>query len=79
MSAKKEKKLPNPEAYERINYLLGISYSTILLAFQALPAPKNVSFHTDGFLKRKLKDSIELSRSYIKTLREVAKKSVIRL
>lgn len=76
--AKPEKKLPNPEAFERINYLLFIAHSTILLEYNKLPKPEK-GFHTEAFLKGRLKEAASLSQGFVKTLREVAKKSVIRL
>ncbi len=76
--AKQEKKLPSPDAHERINYLLAIAHSTLLISYSNLEKPKN-GYHTEAYLKRHLKDSIALTQNYVKTLREVAKKSVIRL
>jgi hypothetical protein len=76
--AKQEKRLPNPEAHERINYLLSIAHSTLLVAYNQLEKPQS-GFHTEAFLKRNLKDSMVTAQDYVKTLREVAKKSVIRL
>lgn len=75
----KDRKLPNPEAHERINYLLSIAHATLLIAHSQLEKPMKNGHHTEAFLKRKLKDAMALSQDYVRTLREVAKKSVIRL
>ena len=79
-----ERKLNNPEAHERINYLLHIATSTILTSFNILmtknsEGDKKKNYFTPSTVKQELKDSIELAQFYVKTLREVAKKSVVRL
>ncbi len=76
-----ERKLTNPEAYERINYLLYLCTSSILIAYNNLIAVRGNEYDylTPATVKKELKDVIELTRGYVKTLREVSKKSVIRL
>ena len=77
-----ERKLHNPEAHERINYLLHLATTTILIAFNKLKTrdnTKQMKYFTPATIKGELKEAIELAQVYIKTLREVAKKSVIRL
>ena len=90
-----ERKLHNPEAHERINYLLHLATSTILTSFNNLKnirkakeieagtngtgTEKEVKYFNPAVIKKELKEAIELAQVYIKTLREVAKKSVIRL
>ena len=79
-----ERKLHNPEAHERINYLLHIATSTILISYNKSMAKSNDGdikkrYLTPSTVKMELKEAIELAQVYVKTLREVAKKSVIRL
>lgn len=76
-----ERKLHNPEAHERINYLLHIATSSILMAYNSLIAKSEgkLNYFTPSTVKNELKEAIELAQVYVKTLREVAKKSVIRL
>ena len=91
-----ERKLHNPEAHERINYLLHLATSTILTSFNNLKnirktreieagngtvtgSGKEVKYFTPAVIKKELKEAIELAQVYVKTLREVAKKSVVRL
>ena len=75
------RKLTNPEAYERINFLLYLCTSSILIAHNNLMTTrgKKLEYLTPSIVKKELKDVIELTRGYVKTLREVSKKSVIRL
>lgn len=90
MAAKKqvERKLHNPEAHERINYLLHIATSMVLIVYNSLIEKTKTEndmdantkkYFTPAYLKTELKDAIKLSQTYVKILREVAKKSVIRL
>ena len=76
-----ERKLTNPEAYGRINYLLYLCTSSILIAYNNLMITRDKEFDylSPASVKKELKDVIELTRGYVKTLREVSKKSVIRL
>ena len=88
-----ERKLSNPEAYERINYLLHISTSALLTAHKDLILLQESKFKandpetartirnylTPAIIKRELAGVIMIVQGYVKTLREVAKKSVIRL
>jgi len=76
-----ERKLNNPEAYERINYLLYLCTSSILITYNNLMTNKykENKYLTPGVVKKEMKEVIELTQGYVKTLREVAKKSVIRL
>ena len=76
-----ERKLNNPEAYERINYLLYLCTSSILITYNNLMANKykENKYLTPVVVKKEMKEVIELTQGYVKTLREVAKKSVIRL
>ena len=76
-----ERKLSNPDAYERINYLLHLANSTILINYEKLRRNRGneKEFFTPSVVKKELKESILLAQVYVKTIREVAKKSVIRL
>lgn len=85
------RKLSNPEAYERINYLLHIATSSLLTAYKNLvllheaknkDTDKNKTtrkYFTPAIIKRELAEVVGIVQGYVKTLREVAKKSVIRL
>jgi hypothetical protein len=75
-----ERKLNNPEAYERINFLLFLCTSSILIAYKNLFIESSQNqYLTTVVIKKEMKEVIELTQGYVKTLREVAKKSVIRL
>lgn len=85
------RKLSNPEAYERINYLLHIATSALLTAHKNLILLQEAkakdsettrtarNYLTPAIIKRELAGVIMIVQGYVKTLREVAKKSVIRL
>ena len=76
-----ERKLNNPEAYERINYLLYVCTSSLLITYNNLMTGpyKERKYLTPSMIKKEMKDVIELTQGFVKTMREVAKKSVIRL
>jgi RNase P subunit RPR2 len=79
-SAKGPRPLPNPDAFQRINYLLHLSQQIILIAHsQIVKAQPEGTRLTPAFLKANLAQELALAQSYIKTLREVARKAVIRL
>ena len=89
--AKKQfvRKLSNPEAYERINYLLHSATSVLLTAYKNLLVLHEAKskdkdqtsrkYLTPAVVKRELAEVVGIVQGYVKTLREVAKKSVIRL
>lgn len=75
-----ERKLSNPEAHERINYLLHLATSSILTVYtKLLSQNEGKKFLTPSVVKKEMKGIIGLVQVYVKTIREVAKKSVIRL
>ena len=74
-----ERKLNNPEAYERINYLLYLCTSSLMITYNNLMTTRMKKYLTPATVKKEMKEVIELTQGYVKTLREVAKKSVIRL
>jgi RNase P subunit RPR2 len=79
--APNERKLTNPEAYERINYLLHIATMSILMEYNNMRIEKypQLKYFTPVLIKKELAGIITLIQSYVKTIREVSKKSVIRL
>lgn len=80
MGRKTQRKLSNPDAHERVNYLLHIAHSVLLVGFAGLQARRPAdSYVTPASVKRLLAEPIQLAQFYVKTLREVAKKAVIRL
>lgn len=74
-------KLHNPEAHERINYLFSISTILIHQSYQDNLVKRfpELKYFSKALVKKELADSIALSQFYVKTLREITRKSVIRL
>ena len=74
------KKLPNPDVFNRLNYLFHLANLVLINSFVVLKTGHpGMEFFTPSFVKANMAESIQLAQFYIRTLREAAKKAVIRL
>ena len=72
--------MPNPEGHARINHLFHLAHIVLLECHRDLRQKNpNLAYFTPAFLKKHLEEPTKLAQNYVKTLKEIAKKLVIRL